>query len=241
VNEIENNAMASPRRRLRHTFATILLVILAVLWFVWGPVGPTLYLGGLFNSMLVWNPIALVLVVLLPLILVNVFARPLLTYTFATGRRPSPHRETILVIVVIGGLVGPVLVGLTGLTPSPGDMFVRGFAKYAQCRVDVEAIQGWLDSLNPKDYILGEYGTAEKRFVGSEQPPCIATLHPKRATVRPDDSKHLTVKVLWGGGFIGHWGIVVGPRDMPTAAPNSLDFPKPRFPLAPGAYIWSSD
>jgi hypothetical protein len=238
MGETENNAMTSARWGLRRMFATALLAILGVLWFVWGPIGPIFYLGGLFNSMSFY---ALLLAAFLLLVLfASVFARALLAYAFAPWCRPSRHRKTILPLVVIAGLVGPPLVGLIGLTPSPFDMFVRGFARYAQRRVDIEAVRSWLDSLNPKDYI-DEYGTAEKRFFGSEQPACIATLHPKWATVRRDESKHLTVQLLWGEGPIGHWGVLVGPRDMPTTPLNPSAFPKPRFPLAPGAYIWSSD
>jgi hypothetical protein len=153
-----------------------------------------------------------------------------------TSRR---NQYLILLVLVIGGLFGPGIVGLTGLTPTPLDMYMRGFARYAKYRADVEAIRSWLGSLNRKDYILGEYGTNEKRFVESEQPPCIATLHPKWATVRPDDSQHLTVRLLWGGGFIGHWGIVVGPKDMPMPPSDARGSGEQHFPLTPGSYIWS--
>jgi hypothetical protein len=241
MNEDEDKTISRPRRGLRHALAMVLLVILAALWLVWGPLVPVLYVGGLFNSMGVWFLASLTMwLLMLPaMVLLPVLA----IYTPLTWRRQTAcaRRSLILWMVATGGLVVPTVVGFTGLTASPFDLYVRGFARYVKMHADIVAIQSWLDTLNRNEYILGEHAIAEKQFVGSEQPPCIAHLHPKWATVRPDDNGHLTVKLLWGGGLIGHWGIVVGRKDMPIPPSDTSKSPLQGEPLAPGAYIWSSD
>ena len=69
-----------------------------------------------------------------------------------------------------------------------------------------------------------------------------------------DDAGRANVRMMWGGGFIGHWGLVVGHRDMeipetelPGRRVNAQGarrselamYGECRLPLAPGAYVWS--
>jgi hypothetical protein len=241
VNEDESKTTPRLRRGLRHVLAMVLLAIPAALWLIWGPLGPILYVGGLFNSMGVWVFVssAMLLLMLPAMVLLPVLA----VYTPLTWRRQTSHakRSLILWMVATGGLVVPTVVGFTGLTASPFDLYVRGFTSYVKTHADIEGIQNWLDTLNRNEY-TGPYGSrAEKCFAVAEQPACIASLNPKRATVWPDDTKDLTVKLLWGGGLIGHWGIVVGRKDMPIPPSDTSRFGEQRFRLAPGAYLWSGE
>ena len=241
VNGKEGNTTPKPHKGLRQVIVVVLLAILAALWLIWGPLGPVLYVGGLFNSMGVWffASSVLLLLILPAMVLLPVLA----VYTPLTWRRQTTcaKRSLVLWMVATGGLVVPTVVGFTGLTASPFDLYVRGFARYVKVHADIVAIQNWLDTLNRNEY-TGPYGSmAEKCFAVAEQPPCIASLNPKRVTVRLDDTKDLTVKLLWGGGLIGHWGIVVGRKDMPIPPSDTSKFGEQRFPLAAGAYIWSGE
>lgn len=243
MNGNEVNATPKARKGARHTFVVVLLAILAALWLIWGPVGPVLYVGGLFNSTSVWLFVSLAVLLLVLPAIVSVPVLPvLLAYTLITWRRQSPRARLSLLLgtAAIGGLVVPIIVGFTGLTASPFDMYVWGFARHVKMHTDIVAIQNWLDTLNPKEF-TDSYGSVEKCFAIAEQPLCIARLHPKSATVQPDDSGHLAIKLLWGGGFIGHWGIVVGRKDMPLPPSDISKSGVQYFPLAPGAYIWSGD
>jgi len=213
------------------------LMALVVSWLVWGPLGIISYMGGLFNCMGVFM---LLFLMMLPA-LVFAAAFPVLFVSAAVTwqRRTLAGRAWITFWVVLtGGFVMPYILGIVGLTPSPFDMYVRGLARYAGLRVDVGAIQGWLGTLDPNDYRDSEGVWIEGRLADSEQPQAIANLHPKWAQPMFDRRGRLAVRLLWGDGMIGHWGIVVGPTDMPMSTSDSDSLCNP---LAPGAYIWSGD
>jgi len=217
----------------------VLFAAVVALWLIWGPLGPICYVGGLFNSMFVRVLMLYLSLLMLPAI---VLFSVLVVYAPVTWHRQSPHakRSLILWILAVGGLVGPTVVGFTGLTASSFDLYVRGFAKYVEHRADLGAIQAWLSKQDPKILIDKNGVVMQKDLTGPEQPPAIADLHPKRAAILSDDKGRLNVRLLWGGGFIGHWGIVVGPTDMPTPPSDVSKSGVQHFPLAPGAYIWSS-
>jgi hypothetical protein len=67
----------------------------------------------------------------------------------------------------------------------------------------------------------------------------ITRLSPKTSSpgvrVRADDRGRLIVRLPWGGGFIGHWGIEIG--DATMEKPSSDGYYECRR-FAPGAYVW---
>ncbi|MCX5643490.1 MAG: hypothetical protein NTZ17_02220 [Phycisphaerae bacterium] len=221
--------------------AVVLLAILAALWLIWGPVGPVLYLAGLFNSL--WACIFALLAVLLLALsaVVSVPVLPvLLGYTLITWRRQSPRARLSLLLgtAAVGGLVVPFVISFTGLTPRPLDMFARGVARYVKTHADIEGIQAWLGTFDPNEFRSRDM-ILEREFANAEQPAAMAALKANWATVRSDDKGHLTVRLqLCGSGLMWHWGIAVGGKDMPTPPSDFSDFGEQRFFLAPGAYIW---
>lgn len=218
-----------------HIAGMVLLDILGVAWLVWGPFGIMCYVGGLFNWMGVFM---LLFLMMLPALVFAAAFPVLVVYAAVTWRRRTTdaRRRIAFWVVLTGGFVVPFILGIVGLTPSPFDMFVRGFARYAGCRVDVGAIQSWLGTLDPNDYRDSDGVWIEGRLADSEQPQVIANLHPKWAQPMFDQRGRLAVRLLWGSGFIGHWGIVVGPSDMPE--PPFDPSREQRRPLAAGAYVW---
>ncbi len=213
----------------------VLLGIFAVSWLVWGPFGIMCYAGGLFNCMGVF--IVLFLMMLPALVFAAAFPVLVVRAAVTWRRRTLADRRRITVWVVLtGGFVMPYILGIVGLGVSPFDMFVRGFARYAGLRVDVGAIQGWLGTLDPNDHRDSEGAWIEGQLADSEQPQVIANLRPKWTQPMLDERGRPAVRLLWGSGMIGSWGIVVGPRDMtePPCDPSR----EQRSPLAAGAYVW---
>ena len=215
----------------------MLLAALVVSWFVWGPFGGVFYVGGLFNSILLFMliPFLFLLVpaaaVSVPILMIRLIAR--WSRLNAQGKRWH-----VGATIVAFAFAGSFALGFTGCMPSPADMFARGFVRYVDGRADIVAIQNWLDTLDPSDYKEPGAVLIERVLQDSEQPLSIAHLHPKMAKLLLDDSGRRTVRLLWGGGMIGHWGIVVGRKDMPMPPSDSY---AQYLPLTSGAYVWSGD
>jgi hypothetical protein len=239
VNADRHNRKILSLKMAGRILGTVLFAVVVAVWLIWGPIGPICYVGGLFNSMVVWVLMLYLSLLMLP---ASVLFLVLVVYVPVTWHHQSSRakRSLILWILGIGGLVGPTVVGFTGLTTSPFDLYVRGFATYVEHRADLGAIRAWLNQQDPK-MLIDKYAVVmQKDLTGPEQPSAIADLHPKRAVIWSDDGERLTVRLLWGGGLTGHWGIVVGPADMPIPPSDASKSAVQCLPLAPGAHIWSS-
>jgi len=220
-----------------HVLPWAVLTALVASWFVWGPFGVVFYAGGLFNSLwahMLWPFLLLLIpsaVISLPILTLRIVRRwPTLDLRGKKCR--------VLAVLVCCAFLGSFALGFTGVMPSPFDMYVRGFWTYALWRMDIMAIRTWLESQDPNEST--EFGSIllERRLTESEQPACIARLHPKTAMLSLDDAGRRLVCLLWGGGLIGHWGIEVGRQDMPIPPSDAhIQY----FPLVPGAYIWSGE
>ncbi|RPJ18909.1 MAG: hypothetical protein EHM35_21340 [Planctomycetaceae bacterium] len=218
----------------RRVAGGVLLIAFVVSWFVWGPLALIFYVGGLFNSLWLFM-LSPCLFLLIPL---TVIFLPVLARRTVVRWRKLSGRERVLsslLMVLLAAFVASFGLGFAGVTPSPFDMFLRGFTRYVESRTDVSAIQAWLGMLDPNEY-TDKYGArTERHFTGSEQPPCVARLHAGGARVQPDDKGRLMLRTIWGGGLIGHWGIEVGGKSMePPPDSEVIGYQ----PLAPGAWIW---
>ena len=215
----------------------MLLSALVVSWFVWGPFGGIFYVGGLFNLKILFMLVPFLFLLILaaaictPVLMIRMIAR--WSRLNAQGKRWH-----VGATIVASAFAGSFALGFTGCMPSPMDMFARGFVRYVDGRADIVAIQNWLDTLDPSDYQEPGAVLIERVLPDSEQPPSIAHLRPKMVKLMLDDSERRTVRLLWGGGMIGHWGIVVGGKDMPMPPSDSYT---EYFSLASGAYVWSGD
>ncbi len=230
---------AEPKKTPWRVAGGFLLNVLAGVWLVYGPFGVMCYVGGLFNWMKVFVYFFLGM---LPALVFAAAFPVLVTRAIVTWRRRTQagRRWIVLWVVLAGGFIIPYGLGLAGLTLSPFDMYVRGFTQYAQHRVDVGAIRGWLDTLDPNDP-AGENGTMYGQLAESERPPCIAGLAPGIVFLEPDNAGRPMVRLLWGSGFIGSWGFAVGREDMPTPTFHRLADGERYYPLGPGTYVWSGN
>lgn len=216
----------------------VLFSALVASWFVWGPLGLICYVGGLFNSDLVFL-LTLPFVLLIPL---GVIFLPVLAIgTVIRWRRLSNWGKVLSSLFTIALLANATSLGLgfAGVVSSPFDMFVRGFTRYAENRTDVAAIRTWLGTLDPNEYTVEEVGSGGMPLPATMYPPAIAHLNPRRhhvgVLVGQDDAGKLRVRLLWGGGFIGHWGIEVGDKSMqPPPDSDGVGY----RPLAPGVWVW---
>lgn len=230
---------AEPTRTPWRVAGGFLLNVLAGVWLVYGPFGVMCYVGGLFNWMKVFVYFFLGM---LPALAFAAAFPVLVTRALVTWRRRTQAARCWIAfwVVLAGGFIIPYGLGLAGLTPSPFDMYVRGFARYAQRRADIRAIRKWLGTLDPNAPAC-ENGTMYGQLAESDRPPCIAELAPVIVFLEPDNGGRPMVRLLWGSGFIGSWGVAVAREDMPTPIVDRSADGERYYPLAPGTYVWSGN
>jgi hypothetical protein len=123
-----------------------------------------------------------------------------------------------MLLLMAGLFVVPFLFSSPAVEPHS-----RGFQQWAKENADVEAIRAWAGTLH------GVEGNTEIK--PSLWPPVVARLSP--IYVSYEDAN--TVRLSWGGGHIGAFGIVVGPATM--ANPETGQSQR-ILDLAPGAYVF---
>lgn len=126
-----------------------------------------------------------------------------------------------MLLLMAGLFVVPFLFSSPAVEPHS-----RGFQQWAKENADVEAIRAWAGTLQSV-----ERNTDIKP---SLWPPAVAKLTPGSVYYEDTD----TVKLFWGGGFIGAFGIVVGPATM---ANPETDRSQRILDLAPGAYVFMNN
>ncbi len=221
----------------RRVAGGVLLTALVVSCFVWGPFGIIFYVGGLFNSASIF---ALTLPLALVILLAAAWLLVLVIDAASRWRRLSGHARLrrLLPAAVCCALVTSFTLGFVGVVPPPFDVYMKGFARYARSRTDVPAIQNWLGTLDPNEYV-GAMDPGGIPVAPEEHPPAITRLkamrRPHGVRVGRDDTGALMVRLTWGGGMIGHWGILVGAERMES--PPALEMTVYQS-LAPGAWVW---
>ena len=265
--ERQNEGIQPPRKSKVHIVGGILLAVILGCVFVGGPTGIIFYLGGLFNSMVI-QLIGLLLFAS-PVILfveypgVTAFCLvTLLALIVYSWRRLGPGwRWTLVLLLVLwaAGAASPFL----RLGPSGAMMRVWGFYRYARIKTDVPAIQAWLDTLDPndcRDQSLEERIAPTARLNDPPKfipwPSCLLGLRSEHVYSRllKDNDGRPMIRLCWGSGMAGTWGIVVGNKDMEipkTQEPYWKEYQSGgkqdrlrehgeyRRPLAPGAYVWT--
>jgi hypothetical protein len=110
---------------------------------------------------------------------------------------------------------------------------VSRFESKVRNQVDPDQLQQWAVAT------LARYSTSRVEnasFAIDKLPDYLKSLHrlPPVAFAFPGTSdKHGHVRVTWGSGFRGHWGLAVGA--------TNFDSPYGGDPWRPGLYFWRSD
>lgn len=130
-----------------------------------------------------------------------------------------------------------------------------GFRRYIQARADIPAMQAWLDTIDPNvcdGLWIDVAGTPSAGSPAVSFPAPVLDLEPRHVQLSLDVAKRPMVRLQWGSGLLGTWGLTVGHEEMPIpktqprekeTLPSGQVFYNPgqyRLPLAPGAYVWHS-
>ena len=99
------------------------------------------------------------------------------------------------------------------------------FEEKMRTQADVKAIRAWGLGLDVP-------GTTNLPDIEPELwPRCVNELSPQYVYYMRQAKR---VRLVWGGGFLGHYSLVVGPKDLPTPETDRLDT---IIPLEAGAYL----
>ncbi|MEN6576434.1 MAG: hypothetical protein ABFD90_08830 [Phycisphaerales bacterium] len=219
----------------------------------WGINFLTSYLDGLSNGgywlrgFFVFCGLGILLVVWFSALLVRML-------TAWLTRIHSWRRRVLLCTLTIIALAAWVALPFLGLWPSGCGTFMPGFRRYMQVNADLGAIRGWLNTLDPntctgKDIDLHTRNNLKSRWPDAVAwPEAITRFEPHYVQLAKTETGRPKVRLTWGGA-LGHWGVEIGPEDMPI--PETLprrrsavhgqdlwDEGEYRLPLAPGAYVW---
>jgi hypothetical protein len=225
------------------------------------PFGIISYLSGLINVPLVafaffaYVPLVPVAFACLVVLLVRML--------FIWPKRIRNRGRLLLCwAAVVGAFVVCFVLPFTSVTPRAYKMFACGFKWHVQMRTDIPAIQAWLSTLDPNDCEGQPLNVSIAPGVNLPDPPrtipepeAIARLGRAGTRLLLDDTGYPMVRLTWGGGFIGHWGLVVGSERMksPETQPSRwveveigqtgrkqklYEYGEYRSPLVPGAYVW---
>jgi hypothetical protein len=196
------------------------MVIRAIMTFIW----------------VLWLvPAALCFVVLL--------LRAVISWPKYVDKRP---RLLLLRLLVIIGLGAYLILAFTPVSPHGFNMYIKGFEKYIGAKADIVGIRSWLDTLGPDECVVynitnaqdGSKSSSPRNLQQQEWPGVIGKLQPRHVTLSVDEDKHPKVRLNWGSGILGSWGITVGHETMPTPESDLSRYGEYRQGISKGAYIW---
>ncbi len=243
----------------------VLDVILLGSLFVLGAFGHAsavfFYFGGLRNDMML--PFYVAMIRLLLVLPTAACLLAILICVVWRWPRHIDHRVKLLVLLIVTIAVSVVWAGYLFLRLGPpGYMaYTWGLRTYARKHVDVAGVRVWRSSLDPNAcegvlirIRIDDNGNPKPvlRSTGedAELPECILCLEPRYIRLSLDAQQRPIVRLTWGSGFLGTWGVSVGHEQMevPKTQPRTkevlfngqvfLNAGEYRLPLAPGAYVW---
>lgn len=217
--------------------SVVIFLVLPITFTILFPLGGLFYLCGRVSP----YAIALYHVVMLYAV-----AGIFVIYCFVSGivelragRRKHNSKKKLITLAKIG--IPSVFIALffASLFTSIEGMgfwaghFMHGFRDRIRTKADVGATRAWLRSRNHEDY-ADHYD----RLSHHEWPKSLKALKPGVVLLSADDNGNAKARLMWGSGFMGHWGVEIGTEDMQIPPSDFSEFGEYRLPLEPGVYVW---
>lgn len=139
-------------------------------------------------------------------------------------------RNSLLHICCITVSVSTIV--LCNLINKPGIWYImEGFRERVQQYIDVETIRQWAETYDIKKQ------TTYKEVDKSHWPRTLWRLAPNTVNIHSSTTSDYKVYAVWGGPF-GHWGLVVGPENMPFPGSETHRGGEWRTEFSKGVYLW---
>ena len=111
--------------------------------------------------------------------------------------------------------------------------FMFGLRDRIRAKADFQATRAWLKTHRGQDH-ADHYDRLSRR----EWPKSLEVFKPGVILLSADESGNPKVRLMWGSGFMGHWGVEIGMEDMRIPPSDFSQFGEYRLPLEPGVYVW---
>jgi hypothetical protein len=131
--------------------------------------------------------------------------------------------QTIRVVMLASAIAG--VAWCVSLHQPQYIPFAEGFHDRMKVEANIGKLRAWMGDLG---------GLDQSEVPRSEWPAAVVQISPRHVLMTSQEQGTPSLRLVWGGGF-GHWGVVVGPEDMPNPQPSEHLFV---LPLEPGSYVW---
>ena len=74
--------------------------------------------------------------------------------------------------------------------------------------------------------------------MNAEPPESLGGLKNARASLSPDENGNARIRLSWGSGVMGKWGVEIGMKDMKTPPSDFRHHGAYILPVEPGVYVW---
>jgi hypothetical protein len=252
--QTHNIASREPRARRWYVLDIVLIggFLLAYAGF-FGVSSLTRYWDGLSNG---GRPMLDLLVVLgLGAVSLGLFVVLAVQVLIVWRKRIESRRRFIAAALSLSiVLVVWIALPFMGLWPPGYEPFTSGFREYVRANVNLAVVREWLNAQDPNLFTGRMIEVADPIRFTSCWPDtvvwasAITQLNPHYVQLDKTETGRPKIRLTWGGA-LGHWGVEIGPEDMPI--PETLprrrnviygqvfwDEGEYRLPLAPGAYVW---
>jgi len=120
------------------------------------------------------------------------------------------------------------------------EWFALGLRDRIESKADIEATRAWLQSLPAEEYEGYEKYEHGKQIPSTKLPEALRALQDGdvRISLSANANGNTMVELMWGSTVMGHWGAMIGMKDM-EIPPSDFRFNGSYIlPVEPGVYVW---
>jgi hypothetical protein len=114
--------------------------------------------------------------------------------------------------------------------------FMSGLRDRVRSTVNVEATRNWLKILSKEEHGYAEF--SEVRIPSQKWSKLLKKLKPDIVSLLADENSNPKLRLRWGSGAMGHWGVVIGMKDMIVPSSDYSQYGEYRLSVEQGIYVW---
>ena len=142
--------------------------------------------------------------------------------------------QTLIPFVFIVLFIAPSLIPVdSDLKWIPEKFLVYGLRDRVRSRTDIQEIRDWLKTLRREDYMK-----AGRIDIYDNLPEPVIQLKPWTTNIRTDENGNAKIRLSWGSGMVGDWGVEIGLEDMKIPPSDFSRHGEYRLPVEAGVYVW---